>query len=62
MCNRIVYLKSKKRMPIALRPVLYPRDAQQDMPANWCTVCRREIYDPEETLCRRCKGVKEYEL
>lgn len=61
MYSRIIYLKSKKRMPIALRPVLYPRDVQQDIPANWCTVCRREIYDPEETLCRRCKGVKEYE-
>lgn len=61
MCNGVVYLKSKKQMPIALKPVIYPRDIQQDLPVNWCEGCRREIYEPDETLCRRCKGVKEYE-
>ena len=47
-------------MPIALIPVIYPRDVQQDIPANWCAVCRREVYAPDETLCRRCKGENEY--
>lgn len=43
-------------MPVALRPAIYPRDVQQDMPVNWCAVCCREIYKPGEVLCRRCKG------
>lgn len=61
MCSGIVYLMSRKRMPIAFRPAIFPRDVQQDMPANWCAGCRREIYEPGEALCRRCRGVKEYE-
>ena len=62
MNNNITYLKIKRRMPIRVLPVIYPRDYQQDLPVNWCVGCRRELYTTEETLCRRCKGVrKEYE-
>ena len=61
MCNGIVYLKSKKRMPVQLGKPIYPRDTQQDIPVAWCAACQREIYESRETLCRRCKGVKDYE-
>lgn len=56
----IVYLKTRGRMPVCLLPGVHPRDRQQDIPANWCVQCRRELYSPDETLCRRCKGVKQY--
>ena len=55
----IVYLRTKKRMPVRLRPVIYLRDIQQDIPVQWCIGCKRELYDPRHSLCRRCEGVKE---
>ena len=57
MTNGIVYLKGNGRMPVRLQPVIYARDVQQDIPADWCIVCRRELYEPGQRLCRRCKGV-----
>lgn len=57
MVNGIVYLKANKRMPVRLQSVICLRDMQQDIPANWCIACRRELYGPGQQLCRRCKGV-----
>lgn len=60
MQNGIVYLKSRRRMPVCVLHRVYPRDLQQDIPVGWCVQCRRELYCAEEALCRRCKGVKQY--
>ena len=55
MNGGIIYLKPKQRMPVSLRPVIYLRDIQQDIPAAWCIGCKQELFSG--SLCRRCKGV-----
>lgn len=57
----IVYLKTKTRMPVRLLPQIHLRDRQQDAPAAWCALCRRELYRADKALCRRCEGVKKDE-
>ena len=60
MKQGIVYLKTRRRMPVRCIPLAYLRDTQQDIPVGWCAECRREIYRSETELCQRCEGVKEY--
>lgn len=56
MCAKILYLKSKRRMPVAISPVLLAEDLEDIPPPAWCIRCLREVYETGSLLCRRCKG------
>lgn len=61
MWNGIIYLRTRRRMPVRLGVAVYSRDIQQDIPLNWCALCGREIYHPDAHLCRSCEGGTEDE-
>ena len=51
----VVNLKSKGRMPVRIVPAVYLGDVQQQLPMGWCIACRRELFEPEKSLCLRCE-------
>ena len=56
-----VYLKSKRRRPVRLTPGVGFQDPQQRLPVGWCSGCGAQLHDPQQTMCRRCKGGTEDE-
>ena len=46
-------------MTVGIDPDLdYLYDQQQQRPAGWCPICKREIYAEGENLCTKCKEME----
>lgn len=43
-----------------IEPCLFV-DPQSLPPASWCESCGAEVYDPEQTLCTRCRRAAQKE-
>lgn len=61
LTDQILYLKSGKRRPVLLHPVIGLRDMQAQIPHGWCMRCGREVYRFGSALCADCFRRKEEE-
>lgn len=49
-----LYLMSCRRKPIRISGPVFRQDPQATLPAAWCSVCGREIFDHED-ICPLCR-------
>lgn len=61
MWRDIIYLRPGGRRPVRTGGYAAGVDMQGEIPAGWCDLCGREVYDRRKFLCEECERWGEYE-